>query len=66
MNDPIAILKRLVTNGLGVPLFMMLMLAMMVVPLPPWLLDVLFTFNISLALIVLLVSIYTAKPLSFS
>ena len=66
MNDPLAVFKRLVTNGLGVPLIMMLILAMMVVPLPPWLLDVLFTFNISLALIVLLVSIYTAKPLSFS
>ncbi len=66
MNDPLAVIKRLVTNGLGVPLIMMLMLAMMVVPLPPWLLDVLFTFNISLALIVLLVSIHTAKPLSFS
>ena len=66
MNDPLAVIKRLATNGLGVPLIMMLMLSMMVVPLPPWLLDVLFTFNISLALIVLLVSIYTAKPLSFS
>ena len=66
MNDPLAVIKRMVANGLGVPLIMMLMLAMMVVPLPPWLLDVLFTFNISLALIVLLVSIYTVKPLSFS
>ncbi len=66
MNDPLAVIKRLATNGLGVPLIMMLMLSMMVVPLPPWLLDVLFTFNIALALIVLLVSIYTAKPLSFS
>ena len=66
MNDPLAVIKRLATNGLGVPLIMMLMLSMMVVPLPPWLLDILFTFNIALALIVLLVSIYTAKPLSFS
>jgi len=66
MNDPLAVLKRLATNGLGVPLMMMLMLSMMVVPLPPLLLDVLFTFNIALALIVLLVSIYSIKPLSFS
>ena len=43
MNDPLAVIKRLATNGLGVPLIMMLMLSMMVVPLPPWLLDVLFT-----------------------
>ncbi len=66
MNDPLAVLKRLASNGLGVPLMMMLMLSMMVVPLPPLLLDVLFTFNIALALIVLLVSIYAIKPLSFS
>ncbi len=66
MNDPLAVLKRLASNGLGVPLLMMLMLSMMVVPLPPMLLDVLFTFNIALALIVLLVSIYAVKPLSFS
>jgi flagellar biosynthesis protein FlhA len=66
MNDLLVVIKRLATNGLGVPLMMMLMLAMMVVPLPPLLLDVLFTFNIALALIVLLVSIYAIKPLSFS
>ncbi len=53
-------------NGLGAPILLLMMMAMIVVPLPPILLDVLFTFNISLALIVLLVSIYTMRPLDFS
>jgi flagellar biosynthesis protein FlhA len=43
-----------------------MMLAMMVLPLPPFLLDLLFTFNIAMAMIVLLVSLYTRKPLDFS
>ncbi len=53
-------------NGLGAPVLLLMMMAMIVVPLPPLLLDVLFTFNISLALIVLLVSIYTLRPLDFA
>ena len=52
--------------GLGAPLLLIAMLAMMVVPLPPLLLDVLFTFNISLALVVLLASIYAKRPLDFA
>ncbi|MGE0859261.1 MAG: flagellar biosynthesis protein FlhA [Gammaproteobacteria bacterium] len=52
--------------GLGAPLLLIAMLAMMVVPLPPLLLDVLFTFNISLALVVLLASIYARRPLDFA
>jgi len=53
-------------SGLGAPVLLLLMLAMIVVPLPTLLLDVLFTFNISLALIVLLVTIYTLRPLDFA
>jgi len=41
-------------------------LGMVVLPMPTMLLDILFTFNIALALIVLLVSIYTKKPLDFA
>ena len=37
-------------NGLGVPLLVMVVLAMMVLPLPAFLLDIFFTFNISLSL----------------
>ncbi|MCP5202278.1 MAG: flagellar biosynthesis protein FlhA [Gammaproteobacteria bacterium] len=52
--------------GIGVPLLLLAMLAMMVIPLPPFLLDILFTFNISLALIVLMAGIYARRPLDFA
>jgi len=52
--------------GLSGPLVIVLILGMMVLPLPPFLLDLLFTFNIALALIVLLSAMYTLKPLDFA
>ncbi|SDY60245.1 flagellar biosynthesis protein FlhA [Nitrosomonas halophila] len=48
------------------PILIMLILAMMVLPLPPFVLDVLFTFNIALAVIVLLVGLYTRHALEFA
>ena len=51
---------------LAAPLLVIMILAMMILPLPPFLLDILFTFNIALAMIVLLISLYTMKPLEFS
>ena len=51
---------------LAVPMVMLLILAMLLLPLPPFLLDVLFTFNIALALVVMLVSAYTIRPLDFA
>ncbi|NWG39114.1 MAG: flagellar biosynthesis protein FlhA, partial [Hydrogenophilaceae bacterium] len=48
------------------PLFIVMILAMMVMPLPPFALDVLFTFNIALSVIVLLASLYTRKALDFA
>jgi flagellar biosynthesis protein FlhA len=53
-------------NGLGVPLLVMTMIAMMVLPLPAFLLDVFFTFNISLSLIILLAVIYVRRALEFA
>ncbi len=53
-------------SGLGVPLLVMMMLAMMVLPLPPVLLDLLFTFNISLSLVILLAVIYVRRALEFA
>lgn len=53
-------------KGIGTPLFILAALAMVVLPLPPLMLDILFTFNISLALVVLLVTVYTKKPLDFA
>nr|WP_221432791.1 MULTISPECIES: flagellar biosynthesis protein FlhA [Pseudomonas] len=51
---------------LGVPLLLLIMLAMMMLPIPPFLLDVLFTFNIALSIVVLLVCVYALRPLDFS
>ena len=58
-------MDRLSTVGIGTPLLLLVIMAMMVVPLPAFLLDVLFTFNISLALVVLLAGIYARRPLAF-
>ena len=52
--------------GLGVPLLLLAMLAMMVIPMPAFLLDILFTFNISLALVVLMAGVYARRPLDFA
>lgn len=51
---------------LGAPVFIIMVLSMMVLPLPAFLLDLFFTFNISLAVMVMLVAMYTRKPLDFS
>ncbi|HEY3598462.1 MAG TPA: flagellar biosynthesis protein FlhA [Paraburkholderia sp.] len=48
------------------PVLIVLILGMMILPLPPFLLDLLFTFNIALSVMVLLVSMYTMKPLDFA
>ncbi|MEZ5649154.1 MAG: flagellar biosynthesis protein FlhA [Burkholderiaceae bacterium] len=50
----------------AVPALIVAMLAMMIVPLPPLLLDLLFSFNIALSIVVLLVGAYTVKPLDFA
>ena len=54
------------THGLGVPLLLLVMLAMMMVPLPPLALDILFTFNIALSVAILLTVIYVSRPLDFA
>ncbi len=51
---------------LAAPLLVVMILAMMILPLPPFLLDLLFTFNIAVAMIVLLISLYLNKPLDFA
>jgi len=59
--------RQISRNGLiGAPLLLMSILAMMVVPLPPFLLDLFFTFNIALSLIVILSGVYAKKPLDFA
>ncbi|HET7526236.1 MAG TPA: flagellar biosynthesis protein FlhA, partial [Burkholderiaceae bacterium] len=53
-------------KGVIAPLFVVLVLAMMVLPLPPLALDVLFTFNIAIALTVMMVAARMVKPLDFA
>ncbi|SBR52306.1 MULTISPECIES: flagellar biosynthesis protein FlhA [unclassified Halomonas] len=48
------------------PLLILMILGMMIVPLPPFALDLLFTFNIALAIMVLMVSMFAQKPLDFA
>ncbi|MBP6763375.1 MAG: flagellar biosynthesis protein FlhA [Rubrivivax sp.] len=53
-------------KALVLPAFVVMMLSMMVLPLPPFILDLLFTFNIALALTVMMVSAQMVKPLDFA
>jgi flagellar biosynthesis protein FlhA len=52
-------------TGLGTPVLVMAALGMVILPMPAWLLDLLFSFNIALSLVVLLITVYTLKPLEF-
>ena len=61
-----AVLSSANWRSLAGPLLVIMILAMMILPLPPFLLDILFTFNIALAIMVLLVSLYTKKTLDFA
>lgn len=60
------LLQLLAKGQLGIPLLLMTILAMVILPIPPMVLDMLFTFNIVLALLVMLVSVYSKRPLDFS
>ncbi len=68
-NQPVnivSILKNIVMNGAGIPLVLLAMLAMIVLPLPPILLDVLFTFNICLSLVIILAVMYVLRPIDLA
>jgi flagellar biosynthesis protein FlhA len=53
------------SSALAAPILIVLLLAMMILPLPAFALDVFFSFNIALSVIVLLTALYTVKPLDF-
>ncbi|MDX1367035.1 flagellar biosynthesis protein FlhA [Pseudomonas sp.] len=59
-------LSGLREGNLGIPLMLLVMLGMVMLPIPPFLLDVLFTFSIALSIVVLLVGIYALRPLDFA
>ena len=53
-------------RALMAPLAVIMILAMMVLPLPAFALDLLFTFNIAMALMVMMVAAYMIRPLDFA
>jgi flagellar biosynthesis protein FlhA len=53
-------------SGLAIPAVVILIIAMLILPLPPLLLDILFTFNLLVGLVVIMIAINTRKPLEFS
>ena len=63
MHTGLNLLKH---SHLGVPLLLLVILGMMTLPVPPFLLDVFFTFNIALSIVVLLVGVYAMRPLDFA
>ncbi|MGC8119389.1 flagellar biosynthesis protein FlhA [Marinobacter sp. VGCF2001] len=58
--------KSLTRGNLGVPLMLMGLLGMMILPMPAFLLDVFFTFNITLSIVILLVCVYALRPMEFA
>ncbi|MBK9574782.1 MAG: flagellar biosynthesis protein FlhA [Rhodoferax sp.] len=53
-------------KGAAAPLLVVAILAMMVLPMPPWMLDIFFTINIAMALMVMMVAAYMLRPLDFA
>jgi flagellar biosynthesis protein FlhA len=58
-------LRDLIRTGIGVPVGVLAVLSMVVLPLPPIVLDVLFTFNIALSLVIVMAVFYVARPVEF-
>ncbi len=69
MAEPTAVsswLREFSQSGLGVLGVMLALLAMVVIPLPPFALDMFFTFNITLSLIIILAVVHVQRPIDFS
>ncbi|NCP64004.1 MAG: flagellar biosynthesis protein FlhA [Paraglaciecola sp.] len=54
-----------IASGLGAPIVLLAIMGMVILPMPAFLLDILFSFNIALSLVVILVSMFTKKPVDF-
>ena len=59
-------LSKIELSGLGIPFLVLLIISMLVLPLPAFLLDFLFTFNILLGVVIIMIAINSSKPLDFS
>ncbi len=57
--------RDLLRAGIGVPVGVLAVLAMVVLPLPPLALDVLFTFNIALSIVIVMAVFYVSRPIEF-
>ncbi|MEX2474324.1 flagellar biosynthesis protein FlhA [Marinobacter sp.] len=58
--------KSLTRGNLGIPIMLMGLLGMMILPMPAFMLDVFFTFNITLSIVILLVCVYAMRPMEFA
>lgn len=58
--------RQIGRRGIVAPVAMLIMLGMMMLPLPPFMLDLLFTFNIALSLVILLATMYVMRPLELA
>ena len=65
MENILQNIKEFTRTGMGAPILVIGILAMIIVPLPPVILDLLFSFNISFSLIILLACVYAKRPLDF-
>jgi len=59
-------MSKIELSGLGIPFLVLLIISMLVLPLPAFLLDFLFTFNILLGVVIIMIAIISSKPLDFS
>ena len=59
-------MSKIELSGLGIPVIVLLIISMLVLPLPAFLLDFLFTFNILLGVVIIMIAINSSKPLDFS
>ncbi|MDB2594049.1 flagellar biosynthesis protein FlhA [Porticoccaceae bacterium] len=59
-------MSKIELSGLGIPFLVLLILSMLILPLPSFLLDFLFTFNILLGVVIIMIAINSTKPLDFS
>lgn len=72
MNEIASAFRRLTSgssralSGVAAPLLALAVIALMVLPIPAWMLDTFFTFNIAIALTVIMVAAYMVRPLDFA
>lgn len=59
-------MSKIELSGLGIPFLVLLIISMLILPLPAFILDFLFTFNILVGVVIIMISINSTKPLDFS